>query len=169
MANRKSTPRLAVDHVSHGGVSQSDLSSNLGVGHPFAMETNHGFIPFSSRSGSGRVFISSGEAPHPLLRHHVAGVVLGGPEEQVVWPDASWDIAMVANPKPFGDWAYDQFVRETMSPDGPVVDRELSIPSTLGDRSGPEPTGVGLLDLLPEAFGRESCFHGMKYTESEGL
>lgn len=95
------TPSSAIFGPAHGFLVEAVLSGNM---CPYSARSPYFGKDFRGNFGA-MVFVSEGwHACFPAsLANHVVGVVLMGPQEQVVNVDAGWIVTGMANQHPIGD------------------------------------------------------------------
>lgn len=79
-------------------------------------------------------------------------------EKQVIGPDASRGIAVVANKKPVRDRTVVQFIRKAVCVNTSIAIPEGAVVPPTGMRACPQPTGVRFLNLRPESGNDLLCY-----------
>lgn len=97
------------------------------------------------------------------LRNTIRRVVGICAEKKVRRIDAGRVVASVANQHPIGDISKMQHPRHPMRSERLAFDRYMTVAPLVMGRTRPNPTGIGLVDLVEETLGK--CFsHNVKLT-----
>jgi hypothetical protein len=149
--------------VRHVGLAHADLAGDVNLTPAQREQAEYLFTagPSLGSPHAGSVSEKARRSSAATLLGHIEGVLVVSPQEQVLRVHAWGVVAAVAYLKAFGDRSHQELVGEPMGSSGPVLDAQLTITTGLEAGTSPEPTGLGLLDLLPEAFnGVSSRRHG---------
>jgi hypothetical protein len=134
---------------------------------------------FGAQLGSGALF--AGESGATPLGSHVADVVEGCPQKEMVWANARRIVAVMAHMHPGGDGAVVQFPRKAMRTGIQAIMEKQAV-SVSAEVALPLPAAFALLHFSPEpSFGADSTelcrtvdaqssqVHGAQATRLPGL
>lgn len=151
---RPSPPVIATTNVSHRIICQ--LRASMGLAARQRFWPGPRAVAFAAsgqfRVQTGPVPLANRAAP---LAEHVTDIVGLGANKQVVWPNASAHVAMMAHEQASRNWSVVQFIREAMRWHRPPAWQMSDAPIAVWHRSArPEPATGRLLHHCPEAFFR---------------